>query len=142
MGIVGGIAQIFGVHEGLLLSDNEVSSITQNGNDRRDPRIHDLDELAFGARNGVRNTRLPLTRATWSNWTPNSSSLSRMMNRGASPNGVAFRSCCAVHRLVGARVTPTWTTLREPCSTMKRSNTGRKKVSYVCRESHDQIWSA
>ena len=51
-------------------------------------------------------------------------------------------TACAVQRLVGARVTPTWTTRREPCSTMNNANTGRKKMSYVCRKSQAQIWFA
>jgi hypothetical protein len=48
-------------------------------------------------------------------------SLSRMRYLGVYPYGVASRSCCAVQASVGDRVTPTWMTLRDFSSMMKRA---------------------
>ncbi len=77
--------------------------------------------FARGARTGVRSTSMWLPTATRANCGPNVASLSRIMKRGATPNGVASRTCWATHALVGCRVTPTWTIRREPRSMMKKA---------------------
>jgi hypothetical protein len=41
----------------------------------------------------------------------------------------AFRICWATHTRLGSRVTPTCTTLREPCSIMKNAKIGRNHRS-------------
>src|SRR5260221_7221821 len=80
-----------------------------------------------------------LVCATRAKLTPNLSSLSRMRYFGLTPKAVASRSCCAVHASVGDRVTPTWITLRECSSMMKKANSERKKRSMTGRKSHAQI---
>ncbi len=47
-------------------------------------------------------------------------SKSRIKKRGACPNAVASRSCCASQSSLGWRVTLKWTTRREASSTTKR----------------------
>ena len=60
---------------------------------------------------------------------PYLSSLSRMRYFGPVPNGVASRNCWATQASLGARVTPTCTTRRDPSSTMKKANIGRNSRS-------------
>ncbi len=63
----------------------------------------------------------PLAAATRAKVGPYLLSLSRISHRGASPNGVASRSCCATQASVGWRVTPTCTTRREPSAMTKNA---------------------
>jgi hypothetical protein len=74
-----------------------------------------------------------LVLATRAKVTPNLPSLSRMRYFGLTPKAVASRSCCAVQASVGDRVTPTWITLRECSSIMKKANNERKKRSVTGR---------
>jgi hypothetical protein len=74
--------------------------------------------------------------------TPNLPSLSRMRYLGPTPKAVASRSCCAVQASMGYRVTPTWITLRECSSMMKKANSEWKKRSVTGRKSQAQICSA
>ncbi len=74
-----------------------------------------------------------LVCATRAKPTPNLPSLSRMRYFGPTPKAVASRSCCAVQASVGDRVTPTWITLRECSSIMKRANSKPKKRSVTGR---------
>src|SRR5260221_3775214 len=83
-----------------------------------------------------------LVCATRAKLTPNLSSLSRMRYFGLTPKAVASRSCCAVQASVGDRVTPTWITLRECSSMLKKANSERKKRSVTGRKSQAQICSA
>jgi hypothetical protein len=85
--------------------------------------------FALGALYDVFSTSIPA--ATRSKEEPYLRSLSRIRNRGPSPNGVASRSCCATHRSVGFLVTPKCTTRREPNSMITNTNIVRKKGSYV-----------
>ncbi len=98
-------------------------------------------QIAFarGARIGVRSTSMPLPVATAAKCPPYFASLSRIRNLGASPNGVASRSCWAAHASVGDRMTPTCTLRREPSSVMKNANSGRNKASWSCRKSQAQL---
>lgn len=68
------------------------------------------EALAGGVRprgpDGVRSTAIPLPDATRANAEPYLPSLSRLRKRGALPQGVASRSCCATQASVGWRVTP------------------------------------
>jgi len=82
---------------------------------------------------------MPLVAATRAKQVPNLSSRSRIRYFGDRPKGVASRSCCAVHASVGDRVTPTWMTLREWRSMMKKANSERKKRSVTCKKSQAQI---
>ena len=56
---------------------------------------------------------MALVVATRAKHGPNLPSLSRIKYLALSPYGVASRSCCATHRSVGERVTPTWSTFRD-----------------------------
>lgn len=93
-------------------------------------------------RYGVRRTLMPLVIATRAKCCPNFLSLSRIKYFGACPYGVASRSCCATQESVGARVTFTWMTFRDFCSTMKKAKRGRKKRSITCKKSQAQISAA
>src|SRR5437763_17182297 len=72
---------------------------------------------------------MPLVTATRSKLGPNLLSRSRIRYFSDCPKGVASRSCCVVQASVGERVTPTWMTLRECRSIMKKANRERKKRS-------------
>src|SRR5258706_5564611 len=76
---------------------------------------------------------MALVVATRAKQGPNFPSLSRIRYFGACPYGVASRSCCATQGSVGDRVTPTWITLRDLCSMMKKAKSGRKKRSVTCK---------
>src|SRR5215470_6890341 len=82
---------------------------------------------------------MPLVAATRAKQDPNLLSRSRMRYFGPCPKGVASRSCCAVQASVGERVTPTWMTLREDISIMKKAKSERKKRSVTCKKSHAQM---
>src|SRR5438094_2500664 len=81
----------------------------------------------------------PLAAATWSKRAPYLPSLSRMRNRGHSPNGEASRSCWATQASVGCRVTPTCTTRREPSAMTKKADSGRKSRSVIGSKSAAQM---
>ena len=70
-----------------------------------------------------------LVFATRAKQGPNLLSLSRIRYFGASPYGLASRSCWATQASVGERVTPTWITFRDSSSTTKKAKSGRKKRS-------------
>jgi hypothetical protein len=95
--------------------------------------------VARGAWTGVRSSAIWLVAATRANWTPSFLSVSRKKERGLSPHGVASRRCCAIQASVGWRVTPAWTTRREPRSMMKNATSCRKHPSMIGRQSHAQI---
>ncbi len=59
---------------------------------RRLPRKRSQIAFAFGARYGVFSTSIPVPLATRENTSPYLLSLSRIRNRGPSPNGVASQS--------------------------------------------------
>ena len=52
------------------------------------------------------------------------------------PIGSCLSQLLAVQVSVGDRVTPTWMTLRECISIMKKANSERKKRSVTCKKSH------
>jgi hypothetical protein len=80
-----------------------------------------------------------LVFATRAKQGPNLLSLSRIRYFGASPYGVASRSCWATQASVGDRVTPTWITFRElSVQRRRRPASGRKKMSVTCKKSHAQ----
>jgi len=83
-----------------------------------------------------------LVFATRAKQGPNLLSLSRIRYFGASPYGVASRSCWATQASVGDRVTPTWITFRDLSSTTKKEKSGRKKRSVTCKKSHAQTCAA
>src|SRR5215472_13076740 len=78
---------------------------------------------------------MPLVAATRAKQDPNLLSRSRRRYFGDRPKGVASRSCWAVHVSVGERVTPTWITLRECSSMMKKAKSERKNRSVTGRKS-------
>ena len=87
--------------------------------------------MAFmlGARTAVRITRMPVATASASKAVPNLLSRSRIKNFGATPRGVALRSCCATHGCDGMRVVPANTTLRVASSMNTSVKMGRKNKS-------------
>ncbi len=98
-------------------------------------------QIAFarGALIGVRSTSIPLPTATAAKCEPYFASLSRIRYFGASPNGVASRSCWATHASEGECVTPTWIMRRDPSSVMKNAKIGVKHTSVTWRKSQAQI---
>jgi hypothetical protein len=74
-----------------------------------------------------------LVCATRSKPTPNLRSLSRRRYSGPCPKAVASRSCCATQASVGERVTPTWITVRECSSMMKKAKSERNNKSVTGR---------
>ncbi len=94
------------------------------------------------ARMGVRRVRIPLAAASCSECAPYLRSLSRLRKRGPVSNGVAARSCRATHASVGWRVTPTWTTRREPSAMTKNAWSGRDSRSVTGRTSQARIAAA
>jgi len=98
--------------------------------------------LARGAWKGVLRISIALVVATRAKQNPNLRSLLQIRYFGACPYGVASRSCCAIQRSVGDRVTPTWITFRDFSSMMKNTKSGRKKRSVTCKKSQAQICAA
>src|SRR2546430_16863737 len=78
---------------------------------------------------------MPLVAATRAKQGSNLLSLSRMRYFGVCPYGVASRNCCAVQASGGERVTPTWITLRDLSSMMKKAKSELKNRSVTCKKS-------
>lgn len=106
------------------------------------PKKRSHRAFARGARYGILNTSMPLLSATRSKALPNLLSLSRRMNRGYTPLGVASRSYCATHCCVGWRVTPKCTTQRDESSMTEKAKSVRNVRSMTGKKSQAQMYPA
>ena len=103
---------------------------------RRPPRNRPQIAFRFGDFGGIVTTSMSALAATAEKWVPNSSSLSRIKNRGTAPYGVASRSCWATHASLGKRVTLACATSRLPWLTITNAKIGRNQhtaASSGCR---------
>lgn len=106
----------------------------------RAARVGEGESLAFPTGNlevaqlrGLLGT-LPLDvtpRAARSKSVPNLESRSRIVNFDPFPSGVMLRSCCAVQRSLGSRVTTTRTTSFAFTSITTKAKRGRNQTSYT-----------
>src|SRR3712207_4027872 len=92
------------------------------------PRNRSHSACCRGARYAARSSAMPLAAATPAEGSPYLRSLSRIRYRGRWSKGVASRGCWATQASVGWRVTPTWTTRREPSSMAKKAWSGPEEV--------------